>query len=117
MSNENYKSLNVWKQGIDITNCIYDVTDNFSTRHQFGIGSHMEKSAVSIPSNIAEGKNRKYTKEFIRFCYIAIGSCAELETQVIIFLNRKLITQSEHDKIAGMIQEEMRMLRGLVRSM
>jgi four helix bundle protein len=117
MNNENYKSLKVWKKGIEITNCIYDVTDNFSSRHQYGIGSHMEKSAVSIPSNIAEGKNRKYTKEFIRFCYIAIGSCAELETQVIICFNRNLISQDQHDKITAEIQEEMRMLLGLVRSM
>jgi four helix bundle protein len=59
MCGENYKSLKVWIKGIEITNNVYDLTDNLPARHQYGIGSHMEKSSVSIPSNIAEGKNRK----------------------------------------------------------
>lgn len=71
----NYKELNVWKSGIDIVNRIYDLTDQFPENERYGLIVQMPRSSISIPSNIAEGFMRFYTKEYIRFLYISLGSC------------------------------------------
>ena len=63
---------------------IYQTAKNFPTIEQFGLTSQIRKSAISIPSDIAEGAGRKNTKEFIQFLYISLGSLAELETQLEI---------------------------------
>lgn len=79
-----FKDLEVWKRGIDLVEDIYTLTAKFPSNEQFGLVSQMRRAAVSIPSNIAEGQGRKNAKEFIQFLYIAKGSLAEIETQLII---------------------------------
>lgn len=66
---------------MEITKEIYRLTSNFPKEEQYGLVSQMRRSAVSIPSNVAEGFNRNHNKEYRQFLYIALGSCAELETQ------------------------------------
>jgi len=79
-----HKDLDVWKLGIELVTKIYEITSNFPTTEQFGLTSQMQRAAISIPSNIAEGAARNSEKEYIHFLYISIGSLAELETQLII---------------------------------
>ncbi len=91
-----HKDLDVWKLGIELVIRIYNITSHFSSDEQFGLTSQMQRAAVSIPSNIAEGAARNSEKEYIHFLYISLGSLAELETQLIIseklgFLNDESI--------------------------
>jgi len=79
-----HKDLNVWKQGIELVEDIYELTRNLPSDEKYNLISQLKRSAVSVPSNIAEGAARNSTKEFLRFLDIANGSLSELETQLII---------------------------------
>ena len=79
-----HKDLEIWKMGIELVEKIYKGTSDFLREEIYGITSQMQRAAVSIPSNIAEGAARNSGKEFIQFSYISLGSLSELETQVII---------------------------------
>ena len=79
-----HKDLDIWKLGIELVEKIYKITNSFPESEKFGLISQMQRSAVSHPSNIAEGAARNSIKEYIRFLYISLGSLAELETQIII---------------------------------
>jgi len=80
----NFKDLIVWQKGVDLTEDIYRLCKQISASEQFGLCSQMKRAAVAIPSNIAEGYRRNNRKEYRQFCGIALGSAAELETQLII---------------------------------
>lgn len=81
---KNYRDLIVWKEAILLVKAVYAFTTKFPTAEQYGLTSQMRRAAVSIPSNIAEGKSRGTGKDFKHFLTIAFGSGAELETQIII---------------------------------
>ena len=81
---KSFKDLEVWKLSIDFVEDVYKLTSAFPGNEKFGLVSQMRRAAVSISSNIAEGQGRKNSKEFIQFLYIAKGSLAEIETQLII---------------------------------
>ena len=89
-----HHDLEVWKRSIRYVTTIYQLTESFPSVEKFGLTSQIRRSAVSIPSNIAEGAARHSDKEFLRFLYISLGSIAELETQIIISNNLKLIASS-----------------------
>ena len=76
----NFKELLVWKKSIDLVKSIYQITSILPSDERFGLISQMNRSSVSIPSNIAEGSGRTSEKEFIHFLNIAISSSYELET-------------------------------------
>jgi four helix bundle protein len=78
----NFRSYEVWIDAMELVNTIYDITDNFPQKEQFALISQITRSAVSIPSNIAEGASRKTEKDFGRFLEISLGSAYELETQL-----------------------------------
>jgi len=79
-----HKGLDAWKKSIDLVEMIYTATKKFPKEEVFCLVQQMRRSAVSIPSNIAEGCARKNDAETIQFLYIAVGSLAELETQLIV---------------------------------
>jgi len=79
-----YKDLDVWKKSIELVKKVYFTTKGFPKEEIYGLVNQMRRCAVSIPSNIAEGKTRQHINEYIQFLYISLGSCAELESQVII---------------------------------
>ncbi len=81
---ESHENLEVWQMGIQLVKLIYQLTDKFPDKEKYRLTDQMCRAVVSIPSNIAEGGARKSTKEFMRFVSIAIGSLAELRTQVVI---------------------------------
>ncbi len=77
-----HRDLDVYKQSIEFVVEIYKLTNSFPTQERYGLSSQMQRAAVSIPSNIAEGATRNGTKEYIHFLYISAGSASELETQL-----------------------------------
>ncbi len=81
---KSHKDLIVWNKSINLSLEIYKITENFPKEEVYGLTSQIRRAAISIPSNIAEGKNRGTKKDFAQFLKIARGSLAELETQIII---------------------------------
>lgn len=79
-----HKDLEIWQNGIELVVQIYEITSKFPKTEIYGLTSQLRRSAVSVPSNIAEGAARNSDKEFIQFLYISLGSLSELETQLII---------------------------------
>lgn len=95
----------------------YQLTDGFPESEKFGLISQIRRSAVSIPSNMAEGSGRRSNKEFIRFLDIANGSSFELETQLIIANNLNFISSKELAVISKRISEIQKMIFGLSESL
>jgi four helix bundle protein len=81
---QNYKDLLVWQKGVALAKATYNLTKPFPSEERFGLIAQMRRAAVSIPSNIAEGQARRTTGEFVQLISHAEGSCAELDTQLIL---------------------------------
>lgn len=79
-----HKDLSVWQKSMDMVEILYRLTEKIPAHEQYGLTSQIRRAAVSVPSNIAEGAARNSDKEFVQFLYIALGSVAELETQLLI---------------------------------
>ena len=114
MKVKDYKDLKVWQKGIEIVDKVYEVTATFPKEELYGMVMQMRKASVSIPSNIAEGFVRQHNKEYKQFLYISLGSCAELDTQLIISHKRKYITKTKLEELAEDINHESRMLVNLI---
>jgi len=80
----NFVNLKIWQTGMDLAQSIYEITERLPKHEIFGLISQMQRAATSIPSNIAEGAGRNTNKEFSHFLSIAIGSCFEIHTQIIL---------------------------------
>ena len=80
----NFRKLDIWVKSLDLVTDIYRVTNTFPNQERFGLISQMQRSAVSIPSNIAEGSAKSSNKDFARFLEMSIGSSYELETELTI---------------------------------
>lgn len=80
----NFRKLDIWVKSMDLVTDIYRVTNAFPNQERFGLISQMQRSAVSIPSNIAEGSAKSSNKDFARFLEMSIGSSYELETELTI---------------------------------
>jgi four helix bundle protein len=91
----NNKDLVVWQKSMDLVTKIYELTADFPSSEIYGLTSQSRRSAVSIPSNIAEGSQKKTRKDFANFLRIAKGSSAELETQLLIAQNLKFVLKPE----------------------
>jgi len=111
-----YKDLLVWQKAMKLVELIYSATAEFPRNEEFGLVTQMRRAAISIPSNVAEGNVRKSTKEYYRFLSIALGSVAELETQVEIAGRLGFMPEAEALLISQKCQEVGKMLNGLRRS-
>lgn len=117
MKVKSYKELNVWKKGIEIVNRIYEITERFPHKENYGLSSQMQRAAVSIPSNIAEGFVRGHTAEYRQYLRVALGSCAELDTQLVIVGGRGYTSQTEILSIQKELEYESRMIMNLIKSL
>lgn len=81
---QSFKDLIVWQKSMALAQIIYEITEKLPQKEVYGLTSQMRRCAVSIPSNIAEGRQRKTKKDFAQFLHIALGSLGELETQLIL---------------------------------
>ena len=102
---KNYKELNVWQKSYELCLKLYGITAKFPIEERYGLTSQIRRSAVSIPSNIAEGYGRKTTVDYIRMLYIAYGSVCELETQILLAGDLGLIEKSELSTIKKDIEK------------
>jgi len=107
-----HRDLIVWQKAMDFVEEVYELTDTMPKAEQYGLTGQIRRSAVSIPSNIAEGAARNHDKEFLQFLYVALGSTAELETQLLLaerlgFIRKALIEN---------LSEIKKLLLGLIRS-
>lgn len=95
MKIESHKSLNVWKESMALVEDTYKIVSSFPREEMYGVTSQIKRSAVSVPSNIAEGAGRKGKAEWMRFLYIALGSLSELETQMEIAVRLRFTSENE----------------------
>lgn len=96
---------------------IYKVCEDFPKSELYGLTSQMRRSAVAIPSNIAEGQRRGHKAEFVQFLRIAFGSGAELETQTLLARNIGYLSEKELIKINPLLDEVMKMLNKLINTL
>ncbi len=114
---KNYKELKVWQKSYELCLKIYKITAKFPTEERYGLISQIRRSAVSIPSNIAEGYGRKTTLDYIRMLYISYGLVCELETQILLGGDLGLIDKGELGTSKKDIAEIERMLKALIKSL
>ena len=112
-----YRDLKVWQRGMDLTVLCYQVTESFPKKELYGLTSQIQRAAVSIPSNIAEGQQRQHTKDFVRFLSIAQGSLGELETQLELADRLDYLDSEKRIEVFIKTDELGRMLGGLIRSL
>ncbi len=112
-----YRDLVVWQKGIALAKEIYLLTKKLPSDEKFGLVSQMRRAAVSVPSNIAEGQARHTTGEFVQFISHAEGSVAELDTQLTLCEQLKLLSSNDCSPAAILIDELRRMLNSLRRKL
>ena len=111
----NFRELEVWKLGKKIVLDVYRVTKDFPKEEMYGLVAQMRRAAVSIPSNVAEGFNRKHNPEYRQLLYVALGSCAELETQIEVAHDLDFLSVDDRDNVLEQLDHESRMLRNLIK--
>jgi four helix bundle protein len=109
-----HKDLVVWKKGVSLSLLIYRATEKFPQRELYGLASQMRRAAISIPSNIAEGKSRRTRADFAHFLHMALGSASELETQLLIARELELCSESQYEEINSLLSEVSKMLRAII---
>ena len=112
LGQKTHKNLDVWNRAMDLAAEVYSITSQFPKEELFGLVSQTRRAAVSVPSNIAEGAARGSRKQYIQFLYVALGSVAELETQLLLAIRLKLFTGAE---VLDRVEQVRQLLLGLLR--
>lgn len=112
----NYRDLIVWQNGIKFAKDVYCLTQKFSKQEIYALSDQIRRAAVSVPSNIAEGQARKSPADFTRFLHIALGSLAEVDTQLILAQEFGYLTQDDIDAMDIQIQDLRKKLSALMNS-
>lgn len=111
---DSYKDLIVWQKSIRLVKLVYKATASFPSEEKYGLSAQMRRCAVSIPSNIAEGRRRGSRKDYCKFLRIANGSSAELETQIIIGKELDYLQDESYNEITDLLVEVMKMLHSMI---
>ena len=111
---KSYRDLVAWQRARELVRETYLLTAAFPVGERFGLVSQMDRAAVSIPSNVAEGYGRATTQDYLHFLRIARGSAYELETQLVLAEDLGLCGRDAASKVAGTLQEAIRVLQGLI---
>lgn len=109
-----YRDLIVWQKSMSLVVKIYELTEKFPKSEIYGLTSQIRRAAVSVPSNISEGRRRSSRKDFRNFLVIAYGSGSELETQIEIAKRLKFVTDSDCGEVDGLLSKVMRMLNKML---
>ena len=112
-----FRDLKIWQKGIQLVEDVYNTSRSFPKEEVYGLQSQMRRSAVSIPSNIAEGFARLHNREYRNFLYISLGSCAELTTQIIIASRLKYIGNIKTTALLTAIDELSKMTMSLIKKL
>lgn len=94
MTVKDYKDLRIWMESMELVAEVYELMKQMPKTELYGLIDQIKRSAVSVPSNIAEGQARG-TKEFLHFLNIALGSIAEMETQLLITIKLKMLPEEK----------------------
>jgi four helix bundle protein len=113
MEIKSYQDLEVWQKAMDLVVNCYQTTKKFPRSEVYGLASQLQRAAVSIPANIAEGRERKYSKEFAQHLSIAYSSLAELETHIKIAQRLNYINSDKTKQLLEKTAEIGRMINGL----
>lgn len=105
-----YKELLVWKKSMNLVKIVYLLTEQFPKNEIYGLASQMQRAAVAIPSNIAEGYLRRHKKEYIQFLSVSLSSAAELETQILICQSLPKFSKMNFSGAESLVTEIMKML-------
>jgi len=106
----NFRELKIWQKAFQIAPNSFQITNSFPKQEKFGLASQINRAGISIPSNIAEGCSRNSNKDCTRFLEISIGSCFELETQLLIAKELKFGNQELILFTLELLTEEEKML-------
>lgn len=117
MAKKSYQDLVVWQRAVDLSVVIYGISKGFPSDERFGLTSQLRRASVSVASNIAEGCVRNSPKEFAQFLSIALGSMAELKTQMIIANKIGYVTEELYNPLLNKVDELGAMLNGLKKSL
>ncbi|MDQ3813297.1 MAG: four helix bundle protein [Armatimonadota bacterium] len=112
-----YRDLEVWQKAMDLVVECYRITQGFPRSEIYGLSSQLQRAAVSVPANIAEGRGRQHTQEFVQHLCIAYGSLAELETHIEIARRLNYIGADDAHRLFDRTSEVGRLLNGLLRAL
>ena len=112
---KDYKELDLWKESRKLVTDVYRLTSNLPLDEKFGLKSQLQRAAISVPSNIAEGMGRLTTPDTQRFLVIARGSLFEIETQLFLCLDLSLISDEEMNSIHKQVLLCLRLLNGYLK--
>lgn len=113
----NYRELIVWQDAIKIAKAVYQLTGKFPKQETYALADQIRRAAVSVPSNIAEGQARKSPGDFKRFLHIALGSLAEVDTQLVLAQEFEYLNKEDVDVIYEQIQNLRKKLYALINSL
>lgn len=117
MKVKSYQELQVWQRAMEVAKLTYLLVKKLPREELFSLSDQMRRSAVSIPSNIAEGQARNSEKEFIHFLNIANGSKAELQTQILICVQVGYLVDTDISELMLKLDEVGRMIHALIRAL
>ncbi len=110
----NFRELTVWQKGFEVTKKVYDLVNSLPTEEKYGLRSQLTRASVAIPSNIAEGTSRSSDQEFRYFLEVSLGSCFEIETQLLLVKEQNWIESEKIESLISDITEVQKMLGSLI---
>lgn len=111
---QSYRDLLIWRKGIELTKEVYRLTRMFPRHEVYGLSSQLQRAAVSVPSNIAEGQARQHTGEFRQFLHHTLGSLAEVDTQLVVSIDLGYITDKDAETAFNLVVELQKMIWSLI---
>lgn len=117
MGRHNFKKMMIWKNAMDLSNSVFKITKEFPKQEDYGLTSQINRSAVSVPSNIAEGSSRYSNKDFNRFLEISLGSLYELHTQLVLTKYQDYIKNDPLKELEEKIEELQKMISSFQNSL
>lgn len=115
MTIHNFRELVAWQKAMQLTKRVYMLANTFPTNEQYGLISQIQRAAVSIPSNIAEGAGRPTQKELVHFLSFSLGSAYELETELLLAKELNYITSEQSNQIIAEIVEVQKLVYSLMK--
>ena len=114
---KNYKELLIWQKGIEIVKKIYQLIKQFPSEEKYGLTSQVNRAAISIPANIAEGSGRNSDKDYARFLQVALGSAFEVQTYLVIAKEMKLADIKDIEETEILLEEEIKMIHRFIKKL
>jgi four helix bundle protein len=114
---QNFQDLTVWQRAIDLTVCIYRLTQKFPKEETYGLVSQLRRASVSVASNIAEGRGRLNPAEFRQFLGIALGSTFEIKTQLLVARRLEMGSERAIGEATALSDQVSKMLTSFIQTL